>query len=313
MLEGGVTSLHTLKSLATVFPASESKFVWAVENTLDVDGNLLKAKRSVSNEPEVLVSQLEAIARAMPEYSDSRGLGSSSWNQFVGCLRSPRVRVADLKVTHHIEDIEVVLKELASRHKGTAEQLLKKLSDLAYVPCQSDGPTTLLFSPKHAACSSAQGPRKLLPAFGVALPQIQQLAWATGTPKWMHVEALVDAVPCFGKDLAIALCAELAEQADVEGFARSLRRLKVPTNSKQFLPIEHVYINDAQWKGAGDVQTLGDRISHDHGQKLGCKSVRERLKKECEDGTEDEDAFGQEADLVDQVGLLKLPFPWYEE
>ena len=123
----------------------------------------------------------------------------------------------------------------------------------------------------------------------------------------------MDAIPCFGKDLAIALCAELAEQADVEGFARSLRRLKVPTNSKQFLPIEHVYINDAQWKGAGDVQTLDDRISHDHGQKLGCKSVRERLKKECEDGTEDEDAFGQEADLVDQVGLLKLPFPWYEE
>ena len=51
--------------------------------------------------------------------------------------------MADLKVTPHIKDLEVILTELASRHKGTAEQLLEKLSNLASVPCQSDGPSIL--------------------------------------------------------------------------------------------------------------------------------------------------------------------------
>ena len=157
--------------------------------------------------------------------------------------------------------------------------------------------------------TSAQGHQKLLPAFGVVHPLVHQFACATGAPNHPDAEALVDAIPCWDSELAVALCSELAEHPGFQaGFPEYLKRLKLPTNSGKFCPLETVYINDAQWKGAGGVQTLDDRISHDHGRKLGCKSVRERLKQECEDGAEDEDAFGQEADLVDQAGFVKA-FP----
>ena len=302
---------YTLASLDKIFPASESKFAWAVQSSSTKDGNLLQAKRSVQKEPEVLVDQLQTLARAVPKYS------GTSW------IESEQVREASPEALNHIS---AVLQELVRCHKDSAKQHLQKLSTLAYIPCQGskgsegfegseDG--ALLFSPKHAALQSVQSHQKLLPAFGIVHPCIQSCAWATGVQKKPHVEALVDAIPRFDLDLAVALCIELAEQADLhKEFEKHLNGLKVPTNSGKLLPVEKVYINDAMWKGTGDLQTLDDRISHDHGRKLGCKSVRERLKRECEHGAEDEDAFGQEADLVNQALFLHAarlylvaPFP----
>ena len=59
-----------LRSLSDLFSASEFELVWAVESTLHTDlvksgvPTLLKARRSVKSEPAVLVSQLEACAKA---------------------------------------------------------------------------------------------------------------------------------------------------------------------------------------------------------------------------------------------------------
>jgi len=58
-----------LRSLSEIFPVSEFDFVWAVESTLHTELDVpvpafLKASRSVKSEPTVLVSQLEACARA---------------------------------------------------------------------------------------------------------------------------------------------------------------------------------------------------------------------------------------------------------
>ena len=284
---------NTLASLKKIFPASESKFVWAVQSSLTKDGNLLQAMRSVREEPEVLVNQLQALACAAPKYSGSSSGFFRSW------LKSERVREASPDAFSHIR---VVLQELVRRQKGSAKQHLQKLNTLAYIPCQGSKDGALLFSPRHAALQSAQSHQKLLPAFGVVHPDIQSCALAAGVPNKPDGEALVEAIPLFDLDLSIALCAELAEQADLLEFKKHLKGLKVPTNTGRLLPVEKVYINDAMWKGTDDLQTLDDRISHDHGRKLGCKSVRERLKRECEHGAEDEDAFGQEADLVDQAG-----------
>ena len=295
-----------LASLTKVFPASESKFVWAVQSTVKMDGKVLKATRSVRREPEVLVSQLKAVAEAAPAYSNC---DRSGWP--LNPLRRMLQPAAREACPDALDHIRIVLEELVQRHKDSAKQLLQRLSSLAYVPCQGAkaGSGALLFSPKYTAQTSAQGHQKLLPAFAVVHPLVLQFAWATGAPKQPDAEALVDTIPCCDSELAVALCSELAEHPDVqEGSPEYLKRLKLPTNNGKFCPLETVYVHDAQWKGDGFVQTLDDRISHDHGRKLGCKSVREKLKQECEDRAEDEDAFGQEADLVDQAGSLKT-FP----
>ena len=63
-----------------------------------------------------------------------------------------------------------------------------------------------------------------------------------------------------------------------------------------------MFIDDAKWTRSRDVETVSSAISPEHARRLGCTSIRDKLAEECEDAA-DEDGFGQEADLVDQVKL----------
>ncbi|CAE7666240.1 SACS [Symbiodinium sp. CCMP2592] len=265
----------TSVALSDAFPASDFPLVWAVQTTLHSDmppPSLLQAGRSARKEPDVLVAQLEACARAVPELSgqSNAGISGKMWSLARKVFGSARVREAAPDAFRHIRVI------------------LSELYDL-------EG---------HAARGSSQAFQTLLPAFGIVHPEAHRFAAAVGVPCQPDIAALVETIPRFGLDLAVCLCAELAEQAHAENFRDHLKGLSVPTNSQKFLPLERVYINDASWKGSDDLQTLDDRISHAHGRALGCKSVREKLKQECEAGADDEDGFGQEADLVDQVKLI---------
>ena len=124
----------------------------------------------------------------------------------------------------------------------------------------------------------------------------------------LHVASIVEAIPNFGIDLAVALCAELGSRLGTEEmgqrFKKELASLKVPTTTGRFMPASSVFINDAPWIKRGAIETLDERVSNTHGRVLGCTSVRDQHAQQCEDGIDDEDAFGQESDLVDQVRLI---------
>ena len=207
--------------------------------------------------------------------------------------------------------ITAPIKALYTDHKHVAKSLLKPL-DLAvlpYLPCLPEsGSGAILFRKEHAALESQEGHQFLLPVFGIVHPDAQELALQIGVETRPRVKSLVDSIPKFGAKMAVVLCTELAGRfekfQDAADFTEELADLLVPTSTGQFLPPGEVFINDARWTRGGAIQTLDDAISAKHGRRLGCTSVRDKLAEECEDGIEEEDAFGQEADLVDQVMLI---------
>lgn len=75
----------TLASLRNVFPAGESKFVWAVESTLNEDGALLKAGRSVQREPRFLFPNWKHLLEQRLRIQTVLGLGIL----FGACLSHP--------------------------------------------------------------------------------------------------------------------------------------------------------------------------------------------------------------------------------
>ena len=209
-----------------------------------------------------------------------------------------------------LSDFTIPMKELYENHKESAARLLKPLRDLAFLPCmpKSEG-GAILFQLEHAALESDQGHQKLLPVFGIVHSDVRELAVQIGVEKRPGVSSLVDCIPRFGAEMAVVLCTELAGRLekykdDALLYKAVLANLQVPTATGQFLPSREVYVNDAPWTRSGPVETLDERISHVHGRRLGCTSVRNKLAQECEDGSDEEDAFGQEADLVDQVELI---------
>lgn len=207
--------------------------------------------------------------------------------------------------------IKNVIKVLSEVFEPSVAKLLEPLQDLAFLPClppsTSGECAAMLFRPQHASLESEQGHQKLQPIFGIVDPDARRLAKQIGVQERPRVANLVDAIPKFGAVKAVVLCIELASRLekckDVD-HSQELANLKVPTNTGDFLPPVDVYINDAPWTGSETVFSLDDRISHEYGRQLGCTSIRDRLAQECEDNLDEEDAFGQEADLVDQVKLI---------
>ncbi|CAJ1439474.1 unnamed protein product, partial [Effrenium voratum] len=287
-----------LHSLSELFPASQFHLVWAVAPTVHPDlgtAALLVPGKSVGKAPEILVSQLDACARAAP-YLSSKGLSH------------PR-----LALGRCLKSILAVFEEIFRSHRAKATQLLRCLS-VAYLPCLADsagsagaaGTGAALFEPRSTALRSAQSHVALSPALGILYNQesVRGIGVAMGVPEWPAVEVLKEAIPSF-RPQAVALCAELAaglERLKPKERPAARKGLKVPTNSGKLLRVEDVYINDAPWS-KGKVETLDEKISSKDARLLGCTSVRDQLAKQCEDAN-DEDAFGQEADLVDQIALL---------
>ena len=151
-----------------------------------------------------------------------------------------------------------------------------------------------------------RGIRSFCQFLAIVHSDVRELAVQIGVEKRPGVS---NCIPRFGAEMAVVLCTELAGRLekykdDALLYKAVLANLQVPTATGQFLPPREVYVNDAPWTRSGPVETLDERISHVHGRRLGCTSVRNKLAQECEDGSDEEDAFGQEADLVDQVELI---------
>ncbi|CAE8696580.1 unnamed protein product [Polarella glacialis] len=105
------------------------------------------------------------------------------------------------------------------------------------------------------------------------------------------------------QNLRVALATELAQR--LRDGEEQPADLLVPTKSDLLLPVGEVYLDDAPWNTATAVEVLHPRLSHADGRQLGCTSVRDELAARCVGlDVSEEDAFGQEADLVDEVKRL---------
>ncbi|CAE7771460.1 SACS [Symbiodinium sp. CCMP2592] len=189
-------------------------------------------------------------------------------------------------------------------HKNSIAEELKEVGlQEACVPClaaDSESSASLYALP-CVAFKAKSSPEVLAPAVGLVHPDedVKQLAkvWDVGSEPPAPV--LANFSLHLGLEKAAAFCTELASWLRRRTF---FENLAVPTSSGKLLPPSEVFIDDAKWTRSRNLETVSSAISPEHARRLGCTSIRDKLAEECEDAT-DEDGFGQEADLVDQVKL----------
>ncbi|CAK0871811.1 unnamed protein product [Prorocentrum cordatum] len=287
------------------FPASASKLVWAVAQSLVAETAVaeLRPGRSIEKEPGVLIEQLNALVVSNMAPSGSGGGGP------------PRVSNA---VLAHMREVFAAMLPLLSKLQGLDKHPL--LEGVAFVPClpaddATDGVD--LYAPRSAAFRAQQTHRALSPVIGLVKPgdqTIKLIAEAAGVAKEPRADVLAAALDApegeegeeapVSTDLAVALAIELA----VRLRAKEPRPAKVvvPTVLNTVRDVGAVFIDDAPWQSEKAMVTLHPRISAEDGRMLGCSSLREEMTRQCEEGdaAQDGDAFGQEADLVSQVKQL---------
>ncbi|CAE7906641.1 SACS [Symbiodinium microadriaticum] len=302
-----------LSALSELFPQADLGVVWAVKD-----------------EPSILIEQLKACARACPEMEIARegpeqplgslsdvqvfshGFSQGSFREIDDTLSSgfaqtivryPRPRRVPESLWHALREL---FKAMVLHKNSIQEELQEVGFREACIPClaaDSESSASLYTLPCVAlkAKSSAE---VLAPAVGLLHPDedMKQLAKVWNVAPKPANSVLANFSPHLGLEKAAAFCMELASWLSLSR-REVFENLRVPTSSGRLLSPSEVYIDDAQWTSSRDLETVSSAISPKHARLLGCTSIRDKLAEECEDAT-DEDGFGQEADLVDQVKLL---------
>ena len=221
-------------------------------------------------------------------------------------VRYPRPRRVPESLWHALREL---FKAMVLHKNSIQEELQEVGFREACIPClaaDSESSASLYTLPCVAlkAKSSAE---VLAPAVGLLHPDedMKQLAKVWNVAPKPANSVLANFSPHLGLEKAAAFCMELASWLSLSR-REVFENLRVPTSSGRLLSPSEVYIDDAQWTSSRDLETVSSAISPKHARLLGCTSIRDKLAEECEDAT-DEDGFGQEADLVDQVKLVQSP------
>ncbi|CAK0907835.1 unnamed protein product [Prorocentrum cordatum] len=290
-----------LTLLKDVYPQSARKLTWAVAPALCMESAVseLKPGLSVDANAEVLVDQIRALAGSVESTPGAPPLATAAL------------------VEHLRTAFGALLPLLPKLSKPLAEH--PKLSDVAFVPCfplEEDDGCAALFVPGRAAFQAQHAHRALYPVVGIVKPADstqKMIAEAAGVAKEPRAPALAEALRGAPKgDLGVALAIELA--ARIRAKEETPDNIMVPTAGGTIQPVNEVFIDDAPWKHrASRITTLNARISAEDGAILGCTSLRDEMARQAEDeegateadkAAQEEDGFGQEADLVAQVKQL---------
>eukprot|EP00439_Symbiodinium_sp_Y106_P031436 s6671_g3.t1 len=283
-----------MSSLSDLFPPTDLGVVWAVAPTLHAelpDPSLLRPRRLVKDEPSILIEQLKACSRACLEMEIAR----AAPEQYPCPRRVPK------SLWHPLREL---FKAMVLHKNSIAEELKEVGLHEACIPCLAadSESSAALYALPCVAFKAKSSPEVLAPAVGLVHPDedVKQLANVWDVASKPPASVLANFSLHLGVEKAAAFCTELASWLSRRTF---FENLAVPTSSGRLLPPSEVFIDDAKWTRSRDVETVSSAISPEHARRLGCTSIRDKLAEECEDAA-DEDGFGQEADLVDQVKLL---------
>lgn len=302
--------VRELLALDSAFPEKEFDVVWAVAPTLarGFESQLLKPGYTLEQQPERLVAQLDRLITAVESFisdSDDEALDSFS---------PPVVSAAAL--TH----FKVVFDRLA-KCQGLSRLLepFRQQPRRPLLPCtgRRQGTSTAVLFPSGCAATTAKN-LEVEAVVGLVLHDFSEFATNyLQVPEYPPADLLIEKLSQLAKaagavdgklspqnvKLARALTAELADR--LSQFAEGEERpegILVLTSSEYLRPVKDVYIDDAKWTRSTVLETLHPDLSSGYGRELGCTSVRDKLAQQCED--DDNESFGQDANLVDQVKQL---------
>eukprot|EP00929_Paragymnodinium_shiwhaense_P071432 TRINITY_DN36310_c0_g2_i1.p1 TRINITY_DN36310_c0_g2~~TRINITY_DN36310_c0_g2_i1.p1 ORF type:complete len:2649 (+),score=501.17 TRINITY_DN36310_c0_g2_i1:813-7949(+) len=272
----GTQQLHSLDKL---FPPECKPLVWAAGPYLSFPHapRVLTTGRTVSKEPQILTEQLRSLAAT--------------------AASKPANISGDV-----LQHMRIVFQEVDRLRLTTT--VLKPMSSEAFLPCLAEsGQGATLFPPKYVALSAHHNHAELSPHIGLLLHDslIRRVAQELGVPQNPPATILAEVLRRSSGAKAVALAIEVAKR--IEAGERRPSDLVVPIASGAVQPVSKVFLDDAPWKRSQSIWTLHPDIGHQDGRRLGCTSVRDELARTMEDD-DDEDHFGQEAELVDQVAQL---------